>query len=147
MPSIAIHSVRMARLSSDVWATSNVYPPSLSSRPASFASSIPLGVRSTSVQPVNRFSRFQVLSPCRRSTSFLMQPPFEANSSGKHGHTDLHGHSRTHTDPEASLLSVTVRVSPWLSVCPCILAPHMKALIFEGIRKIACATVPDPTLI
>src|SRR5207247_7825597 len=32
------------------------------------ASSTPLGLRSTSVHPVNRFSLFHVLSPCRNNT-------------------------------------------------------------------------------
>ena len=59
----------MARFSTEVYATSNSYPPSRRSRPASRASRSPSGERSTSVQPVKRFSRFQVLWPCRKSTS------------------------------------------------------------------------------
>ena len=43
-----------------------------SSRPASRASSRPLSERSTSVQPVKRFSLFQVLSPWRSRTSLYM---------------------------------------------------------------------------
>ena len=39
------------------------------SRPASFASSVPFSVRSTSVHPVKRFSKFHSLSPCRSKTS------------------------------------------------------------------------------
>src|SRR5437660_12407649 len=38
------------------------------SRPASIASVTPSSLRGTSCQPVNRFSRFQVLWPWRRST-------------------------------------------------------------------------------
>lgn len=37
--------------------------------PPRFASSCPAGLRSASYQPLKRFSRFQVLSPCRISTS------------------------------------------------------------------------------
>src|ERR1700752_919885 len=51
---------------------SKTYPPSRSSRPASFASSRPRSDKSTSVQPVNRFSLFHVLSPCLRSTSLCI---------------------------------------------------------------------------
>src|SRR5262249_4374500 len=40
--------------------------------PAARASSRPASVRSTSVQPVNRFSRFHSLSPWRRRTSLCM---------------------------------------------------------------------------
>ena len=46
--------------------------PSFSSRPACLACSMPVSVRSTSVQPVKRFSRFQVDSPWRISTSLCM---------------------------------------------------------------------------
>ena len=52
-----------------VKATSNGMPSALSSRPASFASSMPWAERSTSIHPVNRFSRFQMLWPWRSSTS------------------------------------------------------------------------------
>ena len=45
------------------------YPPSFRSLPAACASSRPVSDRSTSVQPVNRFSLFQVLSPWRSSTT------------------------------------------------------------------------------
>ena len=41
--------------------------------PAARASSTPLAVRSTSVQPVKRFSWFHVLSPWRSSTSLFMR--------------------------------------------------------------------------
>ena len=47
---------------------SKVKPLSLSTLPASFASAMPCGVRSTSVQPVKRFSLFHVLSPWRSRT-------------------------------------------------------------------------------
>src|SRR3954453_4218576 len=62
----------MARVSSDVYATSNAYPPSFSNCPAAFASERPVSDRSTSVQPVKRFSLFHVLSPCRSNTSLCI---------------------------------------------------------------------------
>src|SRR5256714_4078820 len=62
----------MARWRGKVKGGSNSSPPDLSSRPALRASSMPLGARSTSVQPVKRFSRFQVDSPCRSSTSLCI---------------------------------------------------------------------------
>src|SRR6185295_17880610 len=49
-----------------------MYPPSFSRRPASAASSRPRSVRSTSVQPVKRFSLFQVLSPWRSRTTLCI---------------------------------------------------------------------------
>ena len=55
---------------------SNVKPPSRSSRPAACASARPLSDRSTSVQPVNRFSRFQMLSPWRSRTSARRETTF-----------------------------------------------------------------------
>src|SRR5438128_11410615 len=58
----------MARLRTDVYATSKEKP-SASCRPAARASSMPVGLRSTSVHPVNRFSLFHVLSPWRNNTS------------------------------------------------------------------------------
>src|SRR5947207_6256597 len=61
-------SVRAARLSADVNATSNVMPCALSLRPAVRASATPCGERSTSRQPVNRFLRFHSLWPWRTST-------------------------------------------------------------------------------
>ena len=48
---------------------SKAMPSALSSRPASRASCRPCSVRSTSTQPVKRFSRFQMLWPWRRSSS------------------------------------------------------------------------------
>src|SRR5208337_1812231 len=63
-----IHSVRIARFNSEVKAMSKLYPCFLSRRPASLASSFPFSDRSTSVQPVNRFSLFQTLSPWRSRT-------------------------------------------------------------------------------
>src|SRR5258708_39633839 len=43
----------------------------LKSRPTNAASSSPCVDKSTSVPPVNRFSRFQTLSPCRNRTSLF----------------------------------------------------------------------------
>src|SRR3954463_3037856 len=73
--SSAIQSVRIARLSTEVKATSKVNPPALSSSPARLASALPCSERSTSVQPVNRFSLFQMLSPWRSSTILVMGSP------------------------------------------------------------------------
>src|SRR5687767_677785 len=69
MPSSTIQSVRMARLSTEVYATSKTKPSCFSSCAARAASSRPRSERSTSVHPVNRFSLFQVLSPWRSRTS------------------------------------------------------------------------------
>src|SRR5262245_25189411 len=71
--SSASHNVRMARVRTDVYATSNSKPSFLRSRPASRASSRPRSVRSTSVHPVKRFSLFHVLSPWRSSTSLCTE--------------------------------------------------------------------------
>src|SRR5450756_67070 len=68
----AIHSVRMARLRTEMYARSKVNPLSFRSLPAPCASTIPFSDRSTSVQPVNRFSLFHVLSPCRSNTILYM---------------------------------------------------------------------------
>src|SRR5208337_1493187 len=77
-----IHSVRIARFNTEVKAMSKVYPCSLSRRPASLASCLPLSDRSTSVQPVNRFSLFQTLSLWRsRTTLCISMLPFLAPSS------------------------------------------------------------------
>src|SRR5262245_1666275 len=73
IPSRAMSSVLMARRRTDVKATSNVSPASFISRPASRASASPLSDRSTSVQPVNRFSLFHSLSPWRSSTTLDME--------------------------------------------------------------------------
>ena len=62
-------SVRIARVNTDVKAISKEMPSSLSARPAACASRAPRSVRSTSVQPVNRFFRFHSLWPCRTRTS------------------------------------------------------------------------------
>src|SRR5438105_9028835 len=59
----------MARSSTDSWHTAGLRPASFISRPASTASLTPRSLSGTSVQPVKRFSRFQVLSPCRSNTS------------------------------------------------------------------------------
>jgi magnesium-transporting ATPase (P-type) len=48
------------------------YPCSFSIRPACVASSRPFSERSTSVQPVNRFSLFQMLSPWRSRTTLYI---------------------------------------------------------------------------
>jgi len=61
-----------ARRSTDVKAMSKSNPSRLSNWPAARASAIPCSVRPTSVHPEKRFSRFQVDSPWRRRTSFLM---------------------------------------------------------------------------
>src|SRR5450756_2062436 len=68
----AIHSVRMARLRTEMYARSKVNPLSFRSLPAPCASTIPFSDRSTSVQPVHRFSLFHVLSPCRSNTILYM---------------------------------------------------------------------------
>src|SRR6267154_6405306 len=60
-----IHRVRMARFSTEVNATSTPTACASNSRPACAASARPLSARSTSVQPVNRFSTFQLLWPWR----------------------------------------------------------------------------------
>src|SRR5262245_29486413 len=54
---------------------SNVNPSALRSSPARLASALPCSERSTSVQPVKRFSLFQMLSPWRSSTIFVMGSP------------------------------------------------------------------------
>jgi len=58
----------MARLRVEVYATSNVKPPSLRSCPPATASVSPFSERGQSTQPVNLFSLFHVLSPCRIKT-------------------------------------------------------------------------------
>src|SRR5207244_4906006 len=58
----------MARSKSDSWTMAGRSPDSCIKRPASFASCTPRSLSGTSCQPVNRFSRFQVLSPCRSRT-------------------------------------------------------------------------------
>src|ERR1700683_4428442 len=65
-----IHRVRMARFSREVNATSIQMFSRSSRTPAACASRCPCSVRSTSVQPVKRFSRFQVLWPWRTRMSF-----------------------------------------------------------------------------
>src|SRR5580704_797041 len=64
-----IHSVRMARFSTEVKAMSTASCSLRSSCPAWAASLRPCADRSTSVQPVNRFSTFQVLWPWRTRIS------------------------------------------------------------------------------
>jgi len=65
--------VWMARLSTEVKHRSKSQPSALSSLPADMAWLTPVGVRSTSVQPVNRFSRFQMDSPWRTRTILYME--------------------------------------------------------------------------
>src|SRR5712691_5223124 len=59
----------MARSKSDSCTTAGRRPASFMRRPASCASFTPRSLSGTSVHPVNRFSRFHVLSPWRRRTS------------------------------------------------------------------------------
>src|SRR5215470_6550801 len=68
MSSSTVHSVLIARLSTDVNATSNANPASVRSVAACRASSRPASVNPTSAQPVKRFSRFQTDSPWRSRT-------------------------------------------------------------------------------
>src|ERR1700722_17907940 len=65
-----IHSVRMARFRTEVNATSMAMFSRRRSRPPSAASRCPVAVKSTSVHPVKRFSRFQMLWPWRTRMSF-----------------------------------------------------------------------------
>src|SRR5688572_14914679 len=90
MSSWTIHNVRMARFSSDTNATSKVWPACAMRRAASCASATPFGVRSTSVQPVKRFSRFHVLSPWRSRTSFIMRWSVLRASRRCHGGPGVH---------------------------------------------------------
>ncbi len=71
--SSTIHSVLIARFSTLVYATSNSYPPSLSSFPPWLASASPFSLRLASAQPVKMLRSFHVDSPCRTSTS-LCEP-------------------------------------------------------------------------
>ena len=74
----------MARFKTEVKATSNVYSPSRRASAASCASRIPRSDRSTSVQPVKRFSRFHVLWPCLTNTSLIITfVPFLAPASSQ----------------------------------------------------------------
>src|SRR5437879_3456304 len=61
--------VWIARSKSDSCTTPGRSPASFIKRPASTASFTPRSLNGTSVQPVKRFSRFQVLSPWRSRTS------------------------------------------------------------------------------
>src|SRR5690349_19432799 len=58
----------MARLSIEVYATSGAMPASRNRLAAWRACSTPCSVRSTSVHPAKRSSRFHVLCPCRTKT-------------------------------------------------------------------------------
>src|SRR5215468_8789828 len=71
----------MARVSTEVNARSNAKPLARRSSAAVFASARPLSVRSTSVQPVNRFSWFHVDSPCRSRTTLYIS--LASNLSGR----------------------------------------------------------------
>src|ERR1041385_2357010 len=71
----ASQSVLIARFSTEVKATSNMYASRRRMRPASRASITPFSLSPTSVHPVNRFSLFQVLSPCLNNTSFFTLHP------------------------------------------------------------------------
>ena len=64
------HNVRIARLRYDVYAMSNLKPPSFSNLPAAAASVWPFSDNGQSYHPVNLFSWFHVDSPCRISTSW-----------------------------------------------------------------------------
>src|SRR3982751_5265448 len=83
--SSTLHIVRMARLSTEVNTMSGLMPAFLISAPADFASMRPRSDRSTSCQPVKRFSTFQVLWPCRTRINLpgMRAPPLgEGNLSG-----------------------------------------------------------------
>src|ERR1700736_4497571 len=84
-----INSVRIARLSTEVKATSGPSFSVSSSRPSCAASLRPCADRSTSVQPVNRFSTFQVLWPWRTRISL----PGTSVRQLAHG-LDAHGEGR-----------------------------------------------------
>ena len=68
--SSTLHIVRIARLSTEVNTMSGSRPAFLISAPADFASMRPRSDRSTSCQPVKRFSTFQTLWPCRTRINF-----------------------------------------------------------------------------
>ena len=70
-----IHNVLIARFRTLVYATSNSYPPSLSSLPPWLASDNPLSLRPASAQPVKMLRSFHVDSPCRTSTSLCEPSP------------------------------------------------------------------------
>src|SRR5258705_1762410 len=87
----------MARFNTEVYAQSKTKPASLSTSPARFASSTPRRVRSTSVQPVKRFSMFQTDSPWRNRTTLYMGASRAAlvRAARKHFIMSLYGSSRT----------------------------------------------------
>src|ERR1022692_5216261 len=65
-------AVWIARVSTDVWTTPGRRPELASWRPPFSASAAPAGDKPTSTQPVNSPSAFHALSPCRSSTSLVM---------------------------------------------------------------------------
>src|SRR5260221_1002223 len=72
----------MDRIITEVWTTWGRSASRSMSRPASRASSIPLSLSGTSCQPVKRFSRFQVLCPCRNRTSLPGSLPVAIHLAG-----------------------------------------------------------------
>ena len=64
--------VPVARFRTEVYTRSNSNPSSFNSCPEDLASAFPLSVRPTSVHPVNRFSKFHLLSPWRSRTSLTV---------------------------------------------------------------------------
>src|SRR5438132_7820999 len=87
----------MARMRSDVCPTPGASPAAFIRRPASFASVTPSSLSGTSCQPVNRFSRFQVLWPWRKRTSVPNRLPMTVHPRG-HIH-DLGEFVRVETRP------------------------------------------------
>src|SRR5208283_261137 len=136
--SSTIHSVLMARLSSEVKATSNSKPSRCSSSAALRASATPFAVRSTSVQPVKRFSWFQTDSPCRSRTIFFMATQSENAPSGDDIGVALGliGHERNEPvadDPDLrqDLLSLGS------------LLPHRNGTLFESVDAWRAAQLLD----
>ena len=66
----------MARRSSEVCRTSGATPASVSSAPPRIASVVPFSDSGTSTHPVNWFSAFQVLSPCRNRIKVYVMDGF-----------------------------------------------------------------------
>src|SRR4051812_7067143 len=79
----------MARRRTEVKARSNVSPASFIRRPASCASLTPFSERSTSFQPVNRFSLFHSLSPWRTRTTLCMELPQSRATGVRRGGAEL----------------------------------------------------------
>ena len=76
-----IHNVLIARLSVEVYATSNENPSVFKSWAPLFASFRPASLNGQSYHPVNLFSSFHVLSPCRTNTTvyFISKHDCERN--------------------------------------------------------------------